>query len=162
MKKNIYFIDLMNLFVIVFCVFMLINFNQTKSDIQVPNFDIFNLIKAFFIIGIRNTLAAISLVLAHYLNKKVIIYYLLIVNSFVLSLLISKMDNIVELVLIVPHGILEITSYLLIASLALYGIKNSKSVRSLKKKYFKYYLLLILSVAIESFATPVLSAIALT
>lgn len=159
-KKN--FLKLFCLYIVSFLLFFLLTKNESNAIINPPSsFSGYELLYFFLIILIRNSLTCLLLILATYLRKKYIIYFFIIANSYILALLISKLNYFNELILIFPHGVFEVTGFLLFASLSLSIIGTNSTIYSNKRDYYKYYFIIFISIIIESFITPLISLVIL-
>lgn len=113
----------------------------------------FNELEAFIKIGIKNIIAFLIILSGIFLSKK-IVYFFFIVNGYVLGVFISKLTKIQDIIVILPHGVLEMTSYILTGYFCIRFIDtdNSKYI----KKIFFCFLLMLIAVIIESILTPIL------
>lgn len=113
----------------------------------------FNELEAFIKIGIKNIIAFLIILSGIFFSKK-LVYFFFIVNGYVLGIFISKLSKIQDIIVILPHGILEMISYILTGYFCIRYIdtENNKYI----KKIFYCFLLMLLAVIIESILTPVL------
>lgn len=113
----------------------------------------FNELEAFIKIGIKNIIAFLIILSGIFFSKK-IVYFFFIVNGYVLGVFISKLSEIQDIIVILPHGILEMTSYILAGYFCIRYIETDNN------KYIKNiifcFLLMLIAVIIESILTPVL------
>ncbi|PRY73725.1 stage II sporulation protein M [Alkalibacterium olivapovliticus] len=108
---------------------------------------------------LNNTIAFLLLCCSLIIGKS-IIYMFFSINGFLIGTVIGRVRNITAIILLIPHGILEMGSFLF-AGAILYHLlsENEKGVIVLeKKKYLNLFLIsyftLTFSALIEVFITP--------
>lgn len=108
---------------------------------------------------INNTIAFL-LLSCSFLIGKPIIYMFFGINGFFIGTVIGKVRTTAAIVLLAPHGLIEMWAYLFIGTF-LYNIlikENRDALLSDKKKYIQPFILaysiLIIAVFIEVFITP--------
>lgn len=148
-KQKTYLIFFISLFIsLIFNTFIL-------NDKQVIDSNISNLnsITIFKEILTKNTICFLW-ILSGIIIGKVIVYIFLTINGLIIGLLISKFSSIKYLLLIVPHGIVEFSCFLLLSILVLDILIVKKISKIDIKLIVLYYAITILAVGIESFITP--------
>jgi len=156
MKKNKY--SALVKIMLAYFAFLLLGFiigkageKQSLNIESVKNIDV---IHAFLIILGRNTLAFIILLTSVILGKKMV-YFFYGINGYIIGLTIAKFKSLLFLITILPHGILEMGSF--IAT----GYYLIRFIEELDSKFIKYacisYTGVFVAVFIESFITPKLT-----
>lgn len=146
------------LYCLFFCGFMVFQNHTIKSSVTVPaGFTRMDYINFFAIILFRNTATFLLLIIALLIKSKTIPYIYLVVNSFVLALLIAKLPSIMYLVLVVPHGIIEVYAFLNTVGLTEFGINTNQSFTELSKLYRKNYIFIVVAAFVEGVITPLLA-----
>lgn len=151
-----YLLKYTGLFILALMISYVINMGSEK---QIANTDVtINIIKDFVIVLGNNTLFFVF-VLSSIFVGKINIYVMVITTAFRIGILISKFMYINYLILVIPHGVLEILVYLVLSALVSAEIeKGNKINNKLMKRVFVLYLLLILSAIIEIGITPKLAS----
>lgn len=111
--------------------------------------------KDFFQILLKNSIASIWLLLSYVFGES-IIYIFFIINGIVLGLLLSSFSSITYLLLVLPHGIIEIGTYVYLSDTIINMRNNSQNKRKNVKRFIISFLLLTLSAGIETFITPLM------
>ncbi|ANO37500.1 stage II sporulation protein M [Streptococcus pneumoniae] len=109
----------------------------------------------FIQILLKNTVAGIWL-LSAYLLGDMIIYIFFITNGIVLGALLSSFPNMFYLLLVIPHGVIEIFSYIYLSDTIINHRKGCYDKQDFIKRLKISFLLLILGAGIESFITPLM------
>lgn len=109
----------------------------------------------FIQILLKNTVAGIWL-LSAYLLGDMIIYIFFITNGIVLGALLSSLPNMFYLLLVIPHGVIEIFSYIYLSDTIINHQKGCYDKQDFIKRLKISFLLLILGAGIESFITPLM------
>lgn len=103
----------------------------------------------------RNIICFLGILLCIIISKSMI-YIFFMVNGSVLGIFVSKFQEWKYFLAILPHGILEIISYVLLSCIVLNILQKNK-VETIDKKYIIISLLLLLFAAnIEAFLTPII------
>ena len=100
--------------------------------------------KDFFQILLKNSIASIWLLLSYVFGES-IIYIFFIINGIVLGLLLSSFSSITYLLLVLPHGIIEIGTYVYLSDTIINMRNNSQNKRKNVKRFIISFLLLTLS-----------------
>ncbi|CEN23663.1 Integral membrane protein DUF95 [[Clostridium] sordellii] len=137
-------------FIVSFFIAYALNINSVKPIINPTKI---NSSEWFFTIISRNTISFLFILSSILLGKCMINIYLLS-NGAILGLLVSKLKNINYLLLILPHGVVEIPIYITLCYLVIKIINNKYINKSDIKMIFLCYLIIILAALIESFITP--------
>lgn len=140
---NLYFIGS-------FFIAYILNINSEKPIINPTEI---NSSEWFFTIISKNTISFLFILSGILLGKWIINIYLLS-NGAILGLLISKLKNINYLLIILPHGVVEVPIYIILCYLVIKIINNKYINKSDIKRIFICYLTIILAALIESFITP--------
>lgn len=123
------------------------------GKIEVRKLEDFNYLETFFKIGIKNTVAFLVICSSIFLSNK-IVYLFFIINGYILGVFISKFSSLYELIVILPHGIIEMISFILAGYFSICIINDKK------RKYYRYLLfsffLMLIAVVIESTITPMI------
>lgn len=90
------------------------------------------------------------------ISSEFLVYSFFITNGCMLGIFISKLENFKYILTILPHGILEIYSFLLLSCTVLDILKRNKVIKNDKKKILISFLLLVISAILESFLTPLI------
>ncbi|HAT4187040.1 TPA: hypothetical protein I9007_002661 [Clostridium perfringens] len=103
----------------------------------------------------KNIICFIWILLALILGKMVIAIFL-IMNGAILGTFISKLSSIKYILAIIPHGITEIFSFILVCSIVLTVLENERlNLKNIKLIIFAFFIL-IFSAILESFLTPMI------
>lgn len=90
---------------------LIVFYFSTSSEKQViSNYNVAFGFEDFIQILLKNSIASIWLLLAYIFGES-IIYIFFIINGVVLGLLLSSFSSITYLLLVLPHGMIEIGSY---------------------------------------------------
>ncbi|HEM2548756.1 TPA: stage II sporulation protein M [Streptococcus suis] len=109
----------------------------------------------FIQILLKNTVAGIWLLSAYILGD-LIIYIFFITNGIVLGALLSTFPNIIYLLLVIPHGVIEIFSYIYLSDTIINKRKGCYDIQDFVKRLKISFLLLMLGAGIEAFITPLM------
>ena len=109
----------------------------------------------FIQILLKNTVASIWL-LSAYLLGDMIIYIFFITNGIVLGALLSSFPNMFYLLLVIPHGVIEVFSYIYLSDTIINHRKGCYDKQDFIKRLKISFLLLILGAGIEAFITPLM------
>lgn len=109
----------------------------------------------FIQILLKNTVAGIWLLSAYMLGD-LIIYIFFITNGIVLGALLSSFPNMIYLLLVIPHGVIEIFSYIYLSDTIINKRKGCYDKQDFIKHLKISFLLLILGAGIEAFITPLM------
>ncbi|SFU95358.1 stage II sporulation protein M [Butyrivibrio sp. M55] len=152
-----YLLKYIGIFIFTILISYIINIGNEKC---IANTDItINIIKDFFIILSNNTLVFL-VVLSSIFVGKTNINIMIIVTAFRIGILISKFMYINYLILVIPHGVIEVMVYLVLSAFVSAEIEKGNKINSgLIKKAFVLYLLLIISAIVEIGITPKLARI---
>lgn len=140
----IFFISLFVSFFISLCL------NTNTQEIK---FTDINEIDTFFHILKNNTVCFIWILSGIFLSRYIVYIYLML-NGLTLGALISKFSNIKYLLLIIPHGVTEMSAFIFTSIIVLNIIQSKKfTVKSIYLLLIAY-LAIVLSAIIESSITP--------
>ncbi|MGX7111298.1 stage II sporulation protein M [Gemella cuniculi] len=142
-------------FIVTFLIFLLLTRGMDTHPIVKIEINLRSNFLFFINILFKNTLWYFMLLLSMRFKVKVLPKSMIIINSLMLALLINKLEEIQKIILVLPHGVLEMVILLNVISYILYKIKNDDYC--IKKFFLKYYFLLISAALIESFITPYLA-----
>ena len=109
----------------------------------------------FFSIIFRNTIVTLWIISAIFVGK-IMLYVFAAINGICLGLLMSKFSTMKYLLLVLPHGIIEMGSFFLMCDTILNIIKKANIGKKDVSKIMIAYILLIVAVIIETFFTPVI------
>ena len=147
------------LFTISFIIGYIIGLRSEEQSLNLENINNLNGFISFFKITIKNTIAFILLFSSLILGEG-IVYFFYVLNAYIIGLVMAKINSIISIIIILPHGILEMTFYILTGYLLLNYIDTSNP------KYIKFtkltYLGILFAAAIESFITPKLTLMLLS
>lgn len=107
----------------------------------------------FLMITLKNSIASLWILSALLLGES-ILYIFFIINGVNLGLLISNFESLKYLILVIPHGIFEIASFVYICIVVIKWRNNKINNKKLFKNILISIIFLILSAAIETFITP--------
>nr|AAC69561.2 BviE [Butyrivibrio fibrisolvens] len=152
-----YLLKYIGIFIFTILISYIINIGNEKC---IANTDItINIIKDFLIILSNNTLVFLVVLSSIFVGKTNIII-MIIVTAFRIGILISKFMYINYLILVIPHGVIEVMVYLVLSAFVSAEIEKGNKINSgLIKKAFVLYLLLIISAIVEIGITPKLARI---
>lgn len=138
--------------IVLLCVFFNINENKQIIDTNIE----WTPLKDFWIILGNNSLVFLCLILSISVGR-IGVFSVIIVNSIHLGLLISQFMDFSYLLLIIPHGVFEISVLLMLgAVISRYLDDDKKNTKALIKKICLLYIGLLCSAAIEAWITPYL------
>lgn len=150
-KKRFPLLIILSCFFIALFVGYIIGLDGSKQNINIEQGKNINFIGAFIAILVRNTFAFLILTSGVLIGKK-IIYFFYVINGYVLGLLISKFKSGLAFATILPHGIMEISFFILAGYFLILYIKERN------QKYFKYvgvtFIGLVFAAIVESAITP--------
>ncbi|WP_034298403.1 stage II sporulation protein M [Alkalibacterium sp. AK22] len=115
--------------------------------------------EALRIIVVNNTIAFVILCCSLIIGKS-IVYVFFCINGFLIGILLGVVRNLTAIMLLLPHGIMEMGAFLFAGTLLYHLLsKNEKGeVVVEKKKYISLflvsYIILNISALIEVFVTP--------
>lgn len=152
-----YLLKYIGIFFGVLMVSYLINSGNEKC---IVNTDItINVLKDFCIILANNTLFFLVVLSSIFVGKKNI-YIMIIATAFRIGLLISKFMYFNYLILVIPHGGIEIMVYLMLSAFVSVEIEKGNKINSeLIKRALVLYLLLTISAIVEVVITPKLARV---
>lgn len=135
---------------------LIVFYFSTSSEKQViSNYNVAFGFEDFIQILLKNSIASIWLLLAYVFGVS-IIYIFFIINGIVLGLLLSSFPSITYLLLILPHGLIEIGAYVYLAD-TIMNIKNqNQDKKKVTKCFIVSFLLLVLAAGVEAFITPLM------
>ena len=147
-----YFLQYLIWFLLLVIASFLLNFNVEKqtinTNIELNNFHDFAVIMA------NNTLVFIYTFTSVFVGK-LNIYIMVIVNAIRIGLLVSRFMYPIYLLMILPHGIPEISVFLLLgAFISKYLDNDQKDMKSLIQKSGWLYVALLISALVEAWITP--------
>jgi uncharacterized membrane protein SpoIIM required for sporulation len=147
-----YFLQYLIWFLLLVIVSFLLNFNVEKQTIN-TNIELNNL-HDFDVIMANNTLVFIYTFTSVFVGK-LNIYIMVIVNAIRIGLLVSRFMYPIYLLMILPHGIPEISVFLLLgACISKYLDNDQKDMKSLIQKSGWLYVALLISALVEAWITP--------
>lgn len=155
-KKNKYFyiIIILLLYIISLAFGFALGLHGGKQSLHVRNLTIMESFIGFAKILCRNTFAYLILFTSIFLGR-IIIYFFFCLNGYLLGLVISKFKFFLDLITIVPHGIIEMGTFILTGYFLICYMQINN------KKFLKYasfmYSGIIIAAFIESFITPQLA-----
>lgn len=122
------------------------------QSIELQNYSLLESFKDFGFILINNSIALLVLFFSLILGRW-FLYFFYFINGFLIGLFLTKVQMKIFLLAILPHGILEITTFFVIG-LMIFLVKQGYKM---KKMYFLVaYSGLIFSAFIEAFMTPII------
>lgn len=132
--------------------FLIFYFSASCEKQSIINYNVTIGFKDFVQISLKNLIASTWLLLSYVFGES-IIYIFFIINGIVLGLLLSSFSSITYLLLILPHGLIEIGAYVYLSDVIM-NLKDDK------EKFFKHlgvaFLLLVFAAGVEAFITPLL------
>ncbi|MGM7689358.1 stage II sporulation protein M [Staphylococcus felis] len=129
----------------------LINDSDYQS-VELQKFSLLTSFKDFGFILINNSIALLVL-FSSFIFGRWFLYIFYFINGFLIGLFLTKIQIKIFLLAILPHGVLEITTFFVIG-LMIFLVKQGYKI---KKRYFWLaYSGLIFSAFIESFITPII------
>lgn len=150
-KDKTYWIILM--YILCFLGAMIVFKSEPKQSIINENI-VFN-IEDFFSIIFRNTIVTLWIFSAIFVGK-IMLHVFAAINGICLGLLMSKFSTMKYLLLVLPHGIIEMGSFFLMCDTILNIIKKANIGKGDVSKIMIAYILLIVAAIIETFFTPVI------
>ena len=130
---------------------LIVFYFSTSSEKQViSNYNVAFGFEDFIQILLKNSIASIWLLLAYIFGES-IIYIFFIINGVILGLLLSSFSSITYLLLVLPHGLIEIGSYVYLSD-TIMNMRNQK--KKVTKRFIVSFLLLALAAGVETFITP--------
>ncbi|MEG0844533.1 MAG: stage II sporulation protein M [Romboutsia sp.] len=149
-KKIVFFIFLIS-FIFSFLINFLFKFN--KGTLLISNTTNLNSFELFSTILIKNTICFL-IILSSIFISKYIVYIFLFINGYNLGAIISQFTNVKHFLLIIPHGVTEIYSFLFLSVITLKILKFEYISPKDKRNIIFSFLILLLSAFIEAFITP--------
>lgn len=147
-----YFLQYLFWFLFLVIVSFLLNMNAKKQTIN-TDIDLDNL-HIFFVIIVNNTLVFVCIFSSVFVGK-MNIYIMIIVNAIRTGVLISRFKHPMYLLMILPHGIPEISILLLLAALISKQLDSvPENMKSLLRKSGLLYIALWVSAIVEAWVTP--------
>lgn len=133
---------------------LIVFYFSTSSKKQViSNYNVAFGFGDFLQIFLKNSTASIWLLLSYVLGE-IIIYFFFVINGLVLGLLLSSFSSITYLLLILPHGLIEIGAYVYLSDTIM---KNkNKDKKEAVKHFVVCFLLIALAAVVETFITPLM------
>ncbi|MEB5784495.1 MULTISPECIES: stage II sporulation protein M [Staphylococcus] len=126
------------------------NNNGAQQNVNMDNFTSLSPYKDFIFILINNSISLLvllsSLILGIWLT-----YFFYFINGFLIGVFLAKTNIKIFLISILPHGIMEICSFL---ALGVIIILIKKEIPVSKYYFFLGYTGLVISAFIEAFITP--------
>ncbi len=150
MKKRVFAKILIIYLSTVVCMF-LINMKCEKADISMLTQ--YSSIRAFGEILLKNSVSLIWIISGLVVGS-FMVYSYIFANGIILGTLISKFKNMSYLILILPHGVLEIFVFMMACTIVKVANDQRKIDNKIKKEFWGIYLVLILAAYIEAFVTP--------
>ncbi|ETS95662.1 stage II sporulation protein M [Streptococcus sp. OBRC6] len=133
---------------------LIVFYFSTSSEKQViSNYNVVFGFGDFFQIFLKNLIASIWLLLSYVFGES-IIYIFFVINGIVLGLLLSSFSSITYLLLILPHGLIEIGTYVYLSDIIMKN-KNQDKKKAVKHLVVSF-LLLALAAGVETFITPLM------
>lgn len=113
-NKNKYnpLIKIIILFIIFFIIGYIIGLRGEKQNVNLGNMNSLNSFISFVKIMGRNTIAFILLFSSIILGEK-LIYFFYGLNAYLIGMVVAKINSLLSVIIIVPHGIFEIASFIL-------------------------------------------------
>lgn len=149
MQKKVFF------FITIYLISALIMFlffnSEINQSIYTTEIDIG--INDFFMILLKNSVASLWLLSGLILGESVL-YTFFVINGISLGLLTSSFNTLKYLILVVPHGVFEITSFIYICSVVINWRDGKINNKELLKKISLSFSFLIFSAGVEAFVTP--------
>ena len=143
--------------ILIFTLLVTYAFNiNTEKQVINSSFTI-NILNDTGIVLANNTLLFLFIISAIYIGK-INIYLFLITNGVRIGLLISKFMYVKYMLLILPHGVLEISTFLLLAAFISVKIDNGCKINTIGitgiKRIVLMYCLIVIAALIEVGITP--------
>lgn len=133
---------------------LIVFYFSTSSEKQViSDYNVVFDFRDFFQIFLKNSIASIWLLLSYVLGES-IIYIFFVINGMVLGPLLSSFPSITYLLLILPHGLIEIGAYVYLSDTIMKN-KNQDKEKTVKHLVVSF-LLLALAAGVETFITPLM------
>jgi uncharacterized membrane protein SpoIIM required for sporulation len=156
MKRNYHFIisRIVLLFIVSLGVGFIFGMHGSKQSLNIKEFTMVDSYIAFMKILLRNSMAFLILFTGIFFGKA-IIYFFFCLNGYILGLVVSKFNKLIDLITILPHGIFEIGSFMVTGYflICFIQIKDKKYLKLAGLMYFG----IVFSAVIESFITPALT-----
>ena len=132
---------------------LIVFYFSTSSEKQViSNYNVAFGFEDFIQILLKNSIA--SILLLAYIFGESIIYIFFIINGVVLGLLLSSFSSITYLLLVLPHGMIEIGSYVYLSDTIMNMRNQNQDKKKVTKRFIVSFLLLALAAGVETFITP--------
>ncbi|MBY0040883.1 stage II sporulation protein M [Bacillus cereus] len=112
-----------------------------------------NNFEAFITILSRNITCSLILIISTFFGS-LLLKFFFVGNGLVLGLTISKFQSLNYLILVIPHGIIEIPSFLYLGYILIKAIDQNKFTFKTLKGVGLSIILLIIAALIESYVTP--------
>ena len=133
---------------------LIVFYFSTSSEKQViSNYNVAFGFEDFIQILLKNSIASICLLLAYIFGES-IIYIFFIINGVILGLLLSSFSSITYLLLVLPHGLIEIGSYVYLSDTIMNMRNQNQDKKKVTKRFIVSFLLLALAAGVETFITP--------
>ena len=133
---------------------LIVFYFSTSSEKQViSNYNVAFGFEDFIQILLKNSIASIWLLLAYIFGES-IIYIFFIINGVILGLLLSSFSSITYLLLVLPHGLIEIGSYVYLSDTIMNMRNQNQDKKKVTKRFIVSFLLLALAAGVETFITP--------
>lgn len=130
-------------------------FSVSSEKQVISNYNVVFGFKDFFQILFKNLIASVWLLLSYVFGES-IIYIFFVINGIVLGLLLSSFSSVMYLLLILPHGIIEIGAYVYLADTIMTIKSKNQGKKIVAKHFICFFLLLTLAAGIETFITPLM------
>ena len=133
---------------------LIVFYFSTSSEKQViTKYNVAFGFEDFIQILLKNSIDSIWLLLAYIFGES-IIYIFFIINGVILGLLLSSFSSITYLLLVLPHGLIEIGSYVYLSDTIMNMRNQNQDKKKVTKRFIVSFLLLALAAGVETFITP--------